>query len=86
MTPRTAPPPRRPRNAMPVDVRRALLAAGLMMKYRQRPPYQRNDYLGWIRRAKRPATRQKRMQQMLEELSRGHSYMKMSYRPAARRG
>lgn len=86
MTARKAPPLRRPRNAMPVDVRRALLAAGLMTKYRQRPPYQRNDYLGWIGRAKRPATRQKRMQQMLQELSRGHSYMKMPYRPAARRG
>jgi len=86
MTARKAPPLRRPRNAMPVDVRRALLAAGLKTKYRQRPPYQRNDYLGWIGRAKRPATRQKRMQQMLEELGRGHSYMKMSYRPAARRG
>ena len=86
MTPRKGMALRRPRNAMPFDVRRALLAAGLMTKYRQRPPYQRNDYLGWIGRAKRPATRQKRMQQMLEELTRGYSYMKMSYRPAARRG
>jgi len=86
MTSRKAPPLRRPRSAMPVDVRRALLAAGLMTKYRLRPPYQRNDYLGWIGRARRPATRQKRMEQMLEELSRGRSYMNMPYRPAARRG
>jgi uncharacterized protein YdeI (YjbR/CyaY-like superfamily) len=71
---------------MPVDVQRALLAAGLMTKYRQRPPYQRNDYLGWIGRAKRPATRHKRVQQMLEELKRGGTYMKMSYRSAGRRG
>jgi uncharacterized protein YdeI (YjbR/CyaY-like superfamily) len=71
---------------MPADVRRALLARRLIMKYRQRPPYQRNDYLGWIGRAKRPATRQKRLAQMLDELDRGDRYMNMAYRPARRHG
>jgi uncharacterized protein YdeI (YjbR/CyaY-like superfamily) len=70
---------------MPADVRRALLGAGLMNRYRQRPPYQRNDYLGWIGRAKRAPTRQKRLEQMLAELERGDAYMKMPYRPALRR-
>jgi uncharacterized protein YdeI (YjbR/CyaY-like superfamily) len=61
-------------------VREALEANGLMNAYEARPPYQRNDYLGWIARAKLPATRQKRLAQMLDELKRGDVYMKMAWR------
>jgi uncharacterized protein YdeI (YjbR/CyaY-like superfamily) len=50
-----------------------------MAAYRRRPPYQQNDYIGWITRAVRPATQQKRLAQMLEELAQGTSYMKMAY-------
>lgn len=70
----------RPRHPMPPFVREALEGAGLMAAYRARPAYQQNDYLGWISRAKREATRQKRLLQMLEELERGDRYMKMEYR------
>jgi uncharacterized protein YdeI (YjbR/CyaY-like superfamily) len=69
---------------MPLFVRRALLQRGLMDAYRDRPPYQRNDYIGWITRAKRPATQQKRLEQMLDELERGDLYMKMAYRQRKR--
>ena len=86
MTTRKALPFRRPRNAMPADIRRALLSHGVMTKYRQRPAYQRSDYLDWIGRAKRPATRQKRLMQMLAELETGDRYMKMPYRPSQTRG
>lgn len=71
---------KRPRHPMPPFVRRALLDAGLMEAYRLRPAYQQNDYVGWIRRAKREETRQRRLAQMLDELERGDRYMKMSYR------
>jgi len=71
---------RRPRYPMPTDVRRALEAAGLMGTYDARPPYQRNDYIGWIERAKRPETRTKRIEQMLAELEQGDVYMKMEWR------
>ncbi len=71
----------RPRHKMPAIVRQALNERGLMAAYRSRPPYQRNDYLGWITRAKREQTRQKRLAQMLDELARGDLYMKMAYRP-----
>jgi len=37
-------------------VKEALLEENLMEKYLARPPYQQNDYLGWINRAKRPET------------------------------
>lgn len=70
----------RPRNPMPAFVRRALMERGLREAYRDRPPYQKNDYLGWIIRAKLEQTRQKRLGQMLEELARGDRYMKMTYR------
>jgi uncharacterized protein YdeI (YjbR/CyaY-like superfamily) len=73
---------KRPRHPMPPDVRQALKRHGLEGAYRARPPYQRNDYIGWITRAKRPETRERRLSQMLEELARGDRYMKMPYRAA----
>jgi uncharacterized protein YdeI (YjbR/CyaY-like superfamily) len=66
---------------MPADVRRMLTARGLMKAYRARPAYQQNDYLGWTARAKLPATRQKRLEQMLDELEHGGVYMKMKWTP-----
>ncbi|HLP59409.1 MAG TPA: YdeI/OmpD-associated family protein, partial [Candidatus Deferrimicrobium sp.] len=38
-----------------------------------------NDYLGWINRAKRPETKEKRLAQMLYELERGELYMNMEW-------
>ncbi len=70
---------KRARNAMPADVRDALEAHGLMDAYAARPAYQRNDYLGWIGRAKLDATRRKRLGQMLEELKGGRKYMNMAW-------
>jgi uncharacterized protein YdeI (YjbR/CyaY-like superfamily) len=52
-----------------------------MDAYDRRPPYQRNDYLGWILRAKRQETKEKRLAQMLDELQAGTEYMKMDWRP-----
>ncbi len=65
---------------MPEFVFEALHARGLMAAYEARPPYQQNDYIGWITRAKREETVQKRLNQMLDELERGDKYMKMDYR------
>ncbi len=56
----------------------------LTQAYDARPPYQRNDYIGWITRAKLPVTREKRLNQMLEELAKGDVYMKMAYRPKSK--
>ncbi|MER9485834.1 YdeI/OmpD-associated family protein [Mesorhizobium sp. M0563] len=44
-----------------------------MPAFKQRPPYQRNDYLHWIARARHPETRRKRINQMIEELTKGGS-------------
>lgn len=66
-------------NAMPPDIAAALGARDLQARYDERPDYQRNDYLGWIARAKRPETRQKRIDQMLDELDRGGVYMNMAW-------
>jgi len=64
---------------MPLFVRDVLVERGLMDAYRGRPPYQQNDYIGWITRAKREETKLKRLAQMLEELERGNRYMNMVY-------
>jgi hypothetical protein len=71
--------PRRARQPMDDAVRTALEERELMGAYRARPPYQQNDYLGWINGAKREETKAKRLQQMLEELERGDRYMKMAW-------
>lgn len=71
----------RPIQPMPEYIRRALEENGFLEAYHQRPPYQQNDYLGWINRAKRPETKQKRLEQMLDELQRGGVYMNMRYSP-----
>ena len=69
--------PARPRYEMPDYIREALSARGLIDAYRARPPYQQNDYIGWITRAKLETTKNKRLSQMLDELKRGGVYMKM---------
>lgn len=73
---------KRPRYVMADDIVQALRERGLVKAYRSRPPYQQNDYLGWILRAKHAETRQKRLEQMLEELANGDRYMNMVYRAA----
>ena len=75
----------RAKNPMPAFVRNALNERGLMEAYRARPPYQQNDYLGWIVRAKLEATKLKRLNQMLDELQGGKLYMNMAWKPRAGR-
>lgn len=78
---RTVPakPPARERYAMPDFIAAALDEANLRERYDARPPYQQNDYIGWITGAKREETRQKRLAQMLDELQSGDAYMGMGY-------
>lgn len=73
---------KRPKHPMPDLVKQALEARGLMGEYKARPAYQQNDYVGWINAAKRQETKEKRIQQMLDELERGGVYMKMSHSPS----
>lgn len=73
-------PLQRPRYPMPDFVREALKEKGLVEAYRARPDYQQNDYIGWITRAKRSETKEKRLAQMLDELKQGDVYMKMAWK------
>lgn len=72
---------RRPRYPMPDFIRQALLENKMMDAYLARPPYQQNDYIGWINRAVQDRTKQKRLDQMINELKSGDVYMKMAYKP-----
>ena len=60
---------------MPGNVRGALTKRELMDAYRARPDYQQNDYLKWISSANGEAAKQKRIDQMLDELANGALYM-----------
>lgn len=71
--------PASPRYEMPDYFREALNSRRLMDAYLARPPYQQNDYIGWIMRAKLENTKQKRLNQMLDELKGGGVYMKMKW-------
>lgn len=73
---------KRPRHPMPEHIKQALLERKLMDEYNSRPPYQQNDYIGWINRAKHQGTKEKRPRQMLTELEQGGIYMKMAHSPS----
>lgn len=70
---------KRPLNRMPAWIRQALVDAKLLDAYRNRPPYQRNDYLGWIILPKMESTRLRHLEQMLDELKQGDVYMNMAW-------
>ena len=75
---------KRPTYPMPSFVKDALEKSNLFDAYKSRPPYQQNDYIGWINRAIREETKQKRLKQMLKELKEGDKYMDMDYHPKKR--
>lgn len=70
---------------MPDYIEQALKDHGVKQDYLARPAYQRNDYLGWIARAKKAETKQKRLDQMLHELKVGGVYMKMKHPASAKK-
>jgi len=76
---------KRPRHPMPDFMKHALEERGLMAAYRERPAYQQNDYIGWINRAAREDTQQKRVRQMLDELQAGGIYMNMKHAPSVKK-
>ncbi len=66
---------KRPGHALPGFVKQALKKRGLLDAYQKRPAYQQNDYIGWIDEIKLPEIKQKRLDQMLDELEKGGVYM-----------
>lgn len=69
---------------MPGNVRTALEKRELMDAYLARPEYQRNDYLKWIALAAGPAAKQKRLDQMLDELEKGNVFKGEPWAPPPR--
>src|SRR6185503_5130025 len=67
---------------MPGNVRAALEKRDLMEAYFARPSYQQDDYLKWIALAVGPAAKQKRLDQMLEDLEKGNAYKGEPWAPA----
>jgi hypothetical protein len=59
---------------MPGNVRSALEKRKLMDAYLSRPEYQKHDYLKWIALAAGPNAKQKRLDQMLDELEKGNAF------------
>ncbi len=74
---------KRPRHSLPDDIAFALKKRWLTSAYEERPDYQRNDYVGWVNRAKLDATREQRTGRMLDELAEGGVNMGMARKPGA---
>ena len=70
---------KREKHPMPEYIKQALEENNVMSDYKARPAYQQNDYIGWIERAKRQETKERRLKQMIEELKKGGVYMKMNH-------
>jgi hypothetical protein len=66
---------------MPGNVRTALEKRNLMEAYLARPEYQKADYLKWIALAAGPAAKQKRLDQMLDELDKGNLFKGEAWSP-----
>ncbi len=76
---------KRAKHPVPEFVAKALNERGLMEAYKDRPAYQQNDYIGWINKAKRQETKEKRLSQMLAELAAGGIYMNMRHTASAKK-
>jgi uncharacterized protein YdeI (YjbR/CyaY-like superfamily) len=59
---------------LPGNIRAALEKRSLMDAFLARPAYQKDDYLKWISVAAGPAAKQKRLDQMLDELEKGNVF------------
>ena len=70
---------KREKHLIPEYIKKALDENDVIADYEARPAYQQNDYIGWIERAKRQETKEKRLQQMIGELKTGGVYMKMKH-------
>ncbi len=70
---------KREKHLIPEYIKIALSDNNVVADYKARPAYQQNDYIGWIERAKRQETKEKRLRQMIDELKTGGVYMKMKH-------
>ena len=72
------------KHPMPANVRAALEKRILMEAYLARPEYQKSDYLKWISLAAGPTAKQKRLDQMLDELDKGTLFKGEPWTPPAK--
>ncbi len=68
---------------MPGFVRKALEKHKLVDAFRARPAYQQNGYMGWIAEGKIQALMDKRLEQMIDELTKGNVFKGEPYTPPA---
>jgi hypothetical protein len=66
---------------MPGNVRTALVKRDLMDAFLARPEYQRDGYLKWIAQAAGTIEKQKRLDQMLDEVEKGDVFKGEPYTP-----
>lgn len=68
---------------IPGNVKAALAKRELLDAYHARPQYQRDEYLKWIATAAGETEKQKRLDQMVDELARGGVFKGEAWTPPA---
>jgi uncharacterized protein YdeI (YjbR/CyaY-like superfamily) len=63
--------PNKAAQPMPGNVKGALAKAKLLDTFHERPQYQQDDYLKWIAHAAGPQQKQQRIDQLVDELTKG---------------
>jgi uncharacterized protein YdeI (YjbR/CyaY-like superfamily) len=71
---------------MPGNIKAALQKRKLLEAFDARPAYQRDEYLKWVALAAGPAAKQKRLDQMLDELEKGGLFKGEPYTPPKKPG
>jgi hypothetical protein len=59
-------------------LKKALIEKNLLLKFKERPHYQKRDYIQWVTSPKQEETKQRRILILLRDLQEG-TYMKMKY-------
>jgi hypothetical protein len=65
---------------LPEKLRAILQSKDLLNRFRERPPYQKRDYVQWTTSPAREETKARRFKILLEDLKTGR-FMNMAYRP-----
>lgn len=74
--------PNKAAQPMPGNVKGALAKAKLLETFQERPKFQQDDYLKWIALAAGPQQKQQRLDQLVDELTKGNVFKGEAWTPA----
>ena len=73
----------RPHLPLPADVRHALVGHGVLGAFKERSPYQQDDHIARVNRARVVESRVARVMELVAELQHGDPFMRTAWRARA---